>query len=69
MEKYYLDNYKNMLDPDRLPNIMTKRWDPLIPVKKNKLWKPHKVRDFVLESHVLKKLINDVSFPFQIKID
>lgn len=56
----YIDGYKNMLDPERIPNIMTKKWNPLVPVQKNKFWTPVKVRDFVLESQLINKMIDDV---------
>lgn len=50
-----------MLAPDRIPNIMTKKWKPLVPVKKDKFLTPDKVRDYVLDSLLLNKLIDDMS--------
>lgn len=60
MSEAYLKAYKNMLDPDRLPNIMTKKWDPLLPVKKNRLLSPQNVINHTLNSLKIKKLIQDV---------
>lgn len=60
----YMSSYVNL--QSKGINLMSKKWDPLVPVKKSKRLTPEQVYKGVLKSPRLIKFIDEVCFKISI---
>uniref|UniRef100_A0A1B0EUL4 Putative dihydroxyactetone-phosphate acyltransferase dhapat n=1 Tax=Lutzomyia longipalpis TaxID=7200 RepID=A0A1B0EUL4_LUTLO len=56
----YLQQYKNLLVGNRLPNLR-KKWDPLIPCRKDRYLTPEQLKQLVARSPRILKILDEMS--------